>query len=210
MKKWIGRSGLVIILAMALILAACGNNNDGNNNNNNNNNNNGNAAGNDNEVTENLGCEHIVGIEQGEGVVGAAEEAVDAYDLDVELIPSSSASMATSLQEAIENEEWVVVTGWTPHWKFAAFDLKYLDDPKEVFGGAESIHTIVREGLEDDHPEAYAVHDNFYWETDDMESIMLDIYENDTDPREAAQTWIDNNRDEVDGWIEGVDTVDGE
>src|SRR5690625_3568083 len=209
MKKWIGRSGLVIVLAMALILAACGNNNDGNNNNNNNNNN-GNAGGNDNEVSENLGFEHIVGIEPGAGVVGAAEEAVEAYELDVELIPSSSASMATSLQEAIENEEWVVVTGWTPHWKFAAFDLKYLDDPKEVFGGAESIHTIVREGLEDDHPEAYAVHDNFYWETDDMESIMLDIYENDTDPREAAQTWIDNNRDEVDGWIEGVDTVDGE
>ena len=37
---------------------------------------------------------------------------------------------------------------------FARFDLKYLDDPENVYGGAEQIHTVVRQDLEDDMPEA--------------------------------------------------------
>lgn len=182
-RKWISNIGLVTVLAM--VLAACGGSG-------------GNADG----------FEHITGIEPGAGVTNAAEQSIIDYELDVELVPSSSAAMTAALQSAIDDEEWIVVTGWTPHWKFAAFDLKYLEDPKGTFGGDETINTIVREGLETDKPEAYQVLNNFKWTTDDMESIMLDIYENDTDPRVAAQTWIDNNRDLVDSWIEGVGTVD--
>ena len=77
--------------------------------------------------------------------------------------------MATALGEAIENEEPIIVTGWSPHWKFAKYDLKYLDDPKGVFGEAETINTMVREGLENDMPEAYQVLDNFYWTPEDIE-----------------------------------------
>lgn len=193
MKKSAAKIGIIVALAFVLVLAGCGSSN-----------NDGNGGGGE---TSN-GFPHITGIEAGAGVMAAAGDAIDDYDLDIELIPSSSASMAASLQEAILKEEWIVVTGWTPHWKFAAFDLKYLDDPQGSFGGEETINTIVREGLEQDKPEAYAVLNNFYWTTADMESIMFDIYENETDPRVAAQNWIDNNRDKVDEWIAGVDQVD--
>ncbi len=33
-------------------------------------------------------------------------------------------------------------------------DLKYLDDPEGTMGEAESINTVVRQGLADDMPEA--------------------------------------------------------
>ena len=36
--------------------------------------------------------------------------------------------MTQALSDAIANEEPIIVTGWNPHWKFAAFDLKYLED----------------------------------------------------------------------------------
>ena len=42
-----------------------------------------------------------------------------------ELLESSTAGMLASLDAAIRNEEPIVVTGWTPHWKFSAYDLKY-------------------------------------------------------------------------------------
>jgi glycine betaine/proline transport system substrate-binding protein len=186
MKKSIGKLGMAMALAIVLVIAGCGQDSGG----------------------SKKGFEHITGIEAGSGVVGAAEKAVDAYNLDVEVVPSSSAAMAASLQAAIEKEEWIVVTGWTPHWKFAAFDLKYLEDPEGVFGGEETINTIVRKGLKEDHPEAYQVLDYFKWSTTDMETIMLDIYENDTDPKDAAQKWINDNRELVDSWIEGVNKVD--
>lgn len=153
----------------------------------------------------------IVGIEPGAGVVQAAEDAVEEYDnLDGwEVQTSSSGAMATTLGEAIDNEEPIVVTGWSPHWKFAEYDLKYLDDPEGSFGEAEIIGTMVREGLEEDMPEAFEVLDNFYWDTDAMEAVMLDINDG-ASPTDAAADWVEENEDEVAEWTDGVDEVDGD
>ena len=142
----------------------------------------------------------IVGIEPGAGIMKATEQAITDYELDFELQDSSSAAMAAALKTAVDNEEWVVVTGWTPHWKFAKWDLKYLDDPKGIYGGEEHIATIVRQGLKEDKPEVYALLDNFYWSPDDMAAVMVDIQEG-MSPDEAAQKWIEENSDKVNEWI---------
>lgn len=64
--------------------------------------------------------------------------------------------MTAELANAIRKLDWIVVTGWVPHWKFARYRLKFLDDPEKVYGGEETIHTLVREGLKEDMPEIYA------------------------------------------------------
>lgn len=73
----------------------------------------------------------------------------------------------------LDNEEEIIVAAWNPHYMFAKYDIKYIDDPKGVYGGEEYITTIARKGLKEDMPEAYEILDNFFWEVDDMESIML-------------------------------------
>ena len=151
----------------------------------------------------------ITGIDAGAGVMQAAEQAIEDYDLDFDLKTSSGAVMTQALGDAIENEEPIIVTGWTPHWKFIEYDLKYLEDPKESFGGEETINTFVRLGLEDDSPNSYKVLDEFNWETADMEVVMLEISEG-VEPEEAAKNWIEDNEDKVNEWIDGVDGADGE
>ncbi|QDI92331.1 glycine betaine ABC transporter substrate-binding protein [Salicibibacter halophilus] len=146
--------------------------------------------------------DEIVGIDPGAGVVDSTEQAVEAYDMDISVQTSSDAAMTAALDDAIENEEPIVVTAWEPHWKFNTYDIRFLEDPEGIYEEEEEIRTMVREGLEEDEPEAYQILDNFYWETDDMNEVMLDISENDTDPEEAAQAWIDDNRDMVDEWLE--------
>jgi len=146
----------------------------------------------------------IVGIEPGAGIMKATENAIKEYNLDFELKDSSSAAMAASLKNAIENEEWIVVTGWTPHWKFAKWDLKYLEDPKGIYGGEEHIATIVRKGLKDDMPGLYTILDNFHWKPADMEAVMLDI-QNGMEPAEAAAKWVEENQDKVSEWVAGVE-----
>ncbi|WP_084243781.1 glycine betaine ABC transporter substrate-binding protein [Planomicrobium okeanokoites] len=152
----------------------------------------------------------ITGIEPGAGVVAASEAATEEYDSleGWEVVTSSSGAMATALGEAIDNEEPIIVTGWSPHWKFQKYDLKYLEDPNGVFGDAETINTMVRQGLEEENPEAYTILDQFNWEPADIESIMLEV-SNGTDIEEAAAAWIEENSDKVAEWTEGTETVDG-
>ncbi|SFE49868.1 glycine betaine ABC transporter substrate-binding protein [Alteribacillus iranensis] len=152
----------------------------------------------------------ITGIEPGAGVVQASENATEEYEslAGWEVETSSSGAMATALGEAFDNEEPIVVTGWSPHWKFEAYDLKYLEDPQGVFGEAEEIKTMVREGLEEDLPNAYTVLDQFEWSEDDMNSVMLEINEGAT-PEEAAENFVEENQDVVDTWTEGAEEVDG-
>jgi len=147
----------------------------------------------------------ITGIDPGAGVVAAAERALEDYDnlSDWEVVTSSSGAMTTELGTAIENQEEIVVTGWSPHWKFQTYDLKYLEDPEGSFGEAETLDTFTRQGLEEDMPAAYQVLDNFYWEVEDMESVMLDISEG-TEPADAAATWVEENQDKVQEWTADV------
>lgn len=156
------------------------------------------------DLTDEAGQE-ITGIDAGAGAVQAAEDALEDYDnlSDWTVTTSSSGAMVTALGQAIANEEEVVVTGWVPHWKFQAYDLKFLEDTELTFGDDESMETFVREGLEEDMPEAYSVLSNFHWEQEDIETVMLDIQDGD-DPEQAAEKWIEKNQDKVEEWIADV------
>lgn len=145
----------------------------------------------------------ITAIEPGAGVTNSAQNAVKEYDnlSDWEVSVSSTGAMIAELDQAINNEEDIVVVGWKPHWMFMDYDLKMLDDPENVFGGYEEIHSYAREGLKEDNPEAYKIIDNFYWEVEDMSSVMEELA-TDVEPEEAADNWIEANRETVDGWLE--------
>ena len=143
----------------------------------------------------------IIGIDPGAGIMRLTQEAIEDYPVqDMELIPGSGAFMAETLAEKIENRKWVVATGWTPHWKFARWDLKYLEDPKYIYGGQESIHTMVRTGLKKEDPRLYRFLDNFNWQTQDINQVM-EMIQKSGDPYESAVEWINQNPDKVEAWI---------
>ena len=72
--------------------------------------------------------QRIIGMDPG-GLMSKTEQVINAYQLDFNLIEGSGATMVAALNDAITNKQWIVVTGWTPHWKFARWNLKYLADP---------------------------------------------------------------------------------
>jgi len=154
----------------------------------------------------------ITGIEPGAGISVTTEKAIEEYEnLDgwnVDL--SSTAAMMAELEKAIDNEEPIIITGWNPHWMFAKFpDLKYLDDPLNIYGGDEDINTLTRLGLEEDNPEAFKVLDQFAWEVEDMEDIMYEASETGEEVEDIAKRWVEDNMDKVESWIDGVEDVDG-
>lgn len=145
----------------------------------------------------------IIGIDPGAGVMMKAEEAIDHYNLSkIELVSSSGAGMTATLADKYRRKEWVAVTGWVPHWKFAKFDLKFLKDPDQVFGAAETINTFVRNGLKKEHPEVYRVLDNFQWTAAEIGEVMAMNTEDGADVYENAKKWVASHPDRVNAWLQ--------
>ncbi|MGO1367742.1 MAG: glycine betaine ABC transporter substrate-binding protein [Senegalia sp. (in: firmicutes)] len=143
----------------------------------------------------------IVGIDSGAGIMKASGEAIEEYDLDFELLESSGPVMTTELSSAIKDEKPIIVTGWTPHWKFSRYDLKFLEDPKKVYGESETIHTIARKNIKEDMPEVATFLENFKMNDDQLGGLMGEISDSDKEPLEVAKEWMNENEELVNGWI---------
>lgn len=146
----------------------------------------------------------IVGIDAGAGIMTATERAIDVYDLDFRLLPSSEAAMTAALKEAIDRQEPVVVTGWEPHWKFARWDLRFLDDPEGVYARSENIHTVVRPGFVDDFPRAAQFFRQFQLDNRQLQELMDEMRASDKRPLEIAKRWAADHPDAVETWLRGV------
>ncbi|TMV47768.1 glycine/betaine ABC transporter [Paenibacillus mesophilus] len=151
----------------------------------------------------------IIGIDPGAGIMKSTNKAMETYGLkDWKLVEGSGAAMTAALDKAMKDKKPIIVTGWTPHWMFAKYELKYLKDPKNAFGGDEQIHTIARLGLKTEHPSAYAVLDRFEWTPDDM-AVVMGAVQDGKKPEQAAKDWVDANADKVGKWVEGVEKAEG-
>ncbi|MCF7946668.1 MAG: glycine betaine ABC transporter substrate-binding protein [Spirochaetia bacterium] len=145
----------------------------------------------------------ITGIDAGAGVMKTTEEKViPQYDLELDLMASSGPAMTAALKDAVDNEEWIVVTGWTPHWKFGRWDLKFLeqDADKQVWGEG-NIHIMGRKNLETDKPELAQFLKNMFFTTDQLADLMLKVEQSDKDVLEVARDWMNENEDVVEAWL---------
>ncbi|QAT48333.1 glycine betaine ABC transporter substrate-binding protein [Caproiciproducens sp. NJN-50] len=142
----------------------------------------------------------IVGIDSGAGIMTATDKAIKEYGLGYKLMPGSGPTMTAALKKAIDQKQPIVVTGWQPHWMFAKWDLKFLDDPKGVYGSAESIHKLSRKGLDTDAPEVAEFLTKFKMTSDQLGDLMGAV-EDASDPLEAARAWMNDNEDTVKAWL---------
>ncbi|MFC7322023.1 glycine betaine ABC transporter substrate-binding protein [Halobacillus campisalis] len=154
-----------------------------------------------NENVDQFDDGQIYGIDSGASIMSLTDEAIDTYDLDYSLAASSEGSMMTELTGAVENEEPIVVTLWTPHWAFSEMDLKFLEDTENVYGDSENISYAARLGLEDDQPELVEMFDKFMLDDQQLGELMASINEADSE-EEGAQAWVDENQDVIDEWIQ--------
>ncbi|RBH55560.1 MULTISPECIES: glycine betaine ABC transporter substrate-binding protein [Pseudomonas] len=142
----------------------------------------------------------IVGIDAGSGVMLKTDQAIKDYGLDYKLQASSGAGMIAELTRAEKKNESIVVTGWVPHWMFAKWKLRFLDDPKGVYGAAETVNSIGSLKLEAKAPEVAAFLKKFQWASkDEIGEVMLAIQDG-AKPDVAAKDWVAKHPDRVAEW----------
>ena len=145
----------------------------------------------------------IIGIESDSGMMRTMRDRlIPAYGLEAfELIPGTEVSMLAELSHAIKNNRWIVVLGWEPSWKFTRWSLKFLDDPKGIWGASASIHTLTRKGLKADLPPAvFKLLDQFHWSPDQLGPLLL-WNEMGGNPYSNAKRWIRANGKLVESWL---------
>lgn len=144
----------------------------------------------------------IIGIDPGAGLMRASEKAMKEYDLaPMQLVDGSDATMVAALKDAVSRKQPVVVAGWTPHWMWAAFKLKYLADPKSVFGGDETVNNVARKGLARDMPEVHAILTRFKLSLPEEQGLMMRNQASGVDPAKTAAEWVSQHPDVVKSWM---------
>lgn len=144
----------------------------------------------------------IVGIDPDSGLVRLSRAAIGEYDLDGYTLENGSGpSMTAALTEAVSKDEWIVVTAWSPHWIFAAHELRYLDDPRGSLGDSEQVHALARQGLYADRPRVAALLARMWLPLDELEAALLDAEQRSVD--KAVERYIENHPERVAYWLSG-------
>jgi glycine betaine/proline transport system substrate-binding protein len=142
----------------------------------------------------------IVGFGPGAGTMEVTEQLIKDYDLDFELLPSSESAMLAEIGNAVKEEEPIVSPLWSPHWIFSKYDLKFLEDPQNTFGGVEKIHHATRQGFEEDYPDVSEWFKN--WKMDDQQiGKLIEYVEGSEEPIDGAEKWVEENQDLIDEWV---------
>ncbi|RXJ01352.1 glycine betaine ABC transporter substrate-binding protein [Anaerobacillus alkaliphilus] len=142
----------------------------------------------------------IIGFDPGAGTMEVTEQLIKDYQLEFDLLASSEPAMLGAVASAIGKEEAIVVPLWSPHWVFSRYDLKFLEDPQNTFGGIEKIHHATRHGFEEDYPEVSQWFKN--WKMNDQQiGELIDYVETAEDPLEGAKKWIEENRELINEWV---------
>jgi len=144
----------------------------------------------------------ITGIDPGAGLTRLSQQVIEDYDLEgYQLQISSGAGMTAALARAVRRDEWIVVTGWSPHWKFGAYDLRYLEDPKNTLGSFERVHAMARQGFYQENPEAALLISRMHFDLDVLQDAMFYAQENSYEA--AVDRFIEQHGELIDYWVNG-------
>lgn len=158
----------------------------------------------------------IYSIEVGSGMSEILNGAVDddTYGLgDWNLSETSTPGMLSAVDSALDREEWIVFAGWTPHWMNIEYDVRYLEDPEDMWGpdqGRSDVKTLVTTDFSESNPNATRLLDQLVFSADDQSAMILGFSYEEREPEAVALEWLRDNPERVEAFLEGVTTRDGE
>lgn len=139
---------------------------------------------------------------------------IKGFDLDFKQLNSSEAALIAQVKRATDRKEPILFYFYRPHWLFSAYDLVQLEEPVEfdeaAFAddgdGRSAIPTLAawiaaRDDLKDRAPVFYEFLGNVKIPLADIEAALDAVDQEDRDPADVARAWVDQNEEEINGWL---------
>ncbi|NLT30031.1 MAG: glycine betaine ABC transporter substrate-binding protein [Propionibacterium sp.] len=151
----------------------------------------------------------LYGIEAGAGLTKVTqEEAIPTYGLDAyEFVVSSTPAMLAQVDRATSRDENVVVTLWRPHWAYASWPLRDLEDPEGAMGGAEVISSAGSTDFAENNPKAAQIVTNLVLGDDELAELqdymMSPQHFDGADHDAAVEKWLGEHPDFAEQLIAG-------
>ncbi|WP_432408964.1 glycine betaine ABC transporter substrate-binding protein [Wukongibacter sp. M2B1] len=104
------------------------------------------------------------------------QDVKEKYNLDnIEIVYMDEDELFRVLEEKYKRKEWVVISGWRPHYVFGEYELKFLDDPKNVLGKEEHLTTYVNRNLKSKNPKLYEIIKGFKMDMNLLNTALSEI-----------------------------------
>lgn len=155
----------------------------------------------------------LYGIEPGSNELMLNVVAADDFGLgDWEVVESSEQGMLSQVERFVRKEDWIVFLAWAPHPMNTAFDLEYLSGGDAYYGpnfGGATVSTQVRKGYVDECPEVGKLLTQLTFDVALESEGMGYILEDGMSAMDAARALITAHPDVLNGWLNGVQALDG-
>lgn len=158
----------------------------------------------------------IYGIEPGAPANESIQSMIDSDDFglnDWELVESSEQAMLNQVGRQVRGENFIVFLAWEPHPMNIRFDLAYLSGGDDYFGanyGGATVYTLTRKGYSDECANVGRLLANLEFGLDMESGIMGTVLSGDANAETAARDYLIEHPDVLDGWLDGVQTLDGQ
>jgi glycine betaine/proline transport system substrate-binding protein len=153
-----------------------------------------------NQVADQVGGK-IIGIEPGSGLMRDAHTALTTYGLKYQVVDGSTAAMIAQLQSTLERKEPIVTMLWDPSWMIMKYDVKFLKDPKNVFGPPQTYYWIGTKGFSAAHPHAREALASIFVQISDITAINAEMNDGKT-VEQAVDDWWAGHSELVGKWAE--------
>ncbi|MBA3604432.1 MAG: glycine/betaine ABC transporter substrate-binding protein, partial [Acidimicrobiia bacterium] len=133
------------------------------------------------------------------------------------IVAGSEAALITAIQQAVADEQPVLLNFWQPHWLQSQVELTEVELPEvtddclasalagdgsyECDYPVDEIYKAANAGLEEKNAAAFAFLSALELTTEQQNEIAAMVDADGMAPEEAAATWIEANPDVVDSWL---------
>ncbi|RJX71029.1 choline ABC transporter substrate-binding protein [Vibrio sinensis] len=160
--------------------------------------------------------DRIYGIEPGNDGNRLIQSMIDsnAFDLkDFSLVESSEAGMVSQVARSVRRDQWIVYLGWAPHPMNSNVEMEYLEGGDDFFGpnfGGANVYTNVRSNYLSECKNVGQLLKNLEFSLEMENQLMEAILNQKAQPEKAAQQWLNAHPQQVEAWLKGIKTIDGQ
>jgi glycine betaine/proline transport system substrate-binding protein len=150
----------------------------------------------------------ILTSEVGNGQYKLTEKVLnDKKIVGYKMVASSESGMLSELDRNLKRGKWSLVNAWSPHWMFAKYPLRYLDDPEHLFGGVEQIHVVARKGFSEQYPKVAQFFSHYSIPQADLQKMMSAAREPGNSPEKVVAAYYADNKARFAAMAEGAKTA---